>query len=410
MSPTSQQIKLHRSWLNPEMQALHDSRADTWASLHLNPQFASRTAAEQAVNAMYRRSALCEPKRIIWCDSPNALEEMRASVLSEYGLHRNASESYPDVDFGESTSSRLKSIVALCGAMPRASKIWRADFWEEMEAARPVSVANGFPYEESDLPIRTADGDFTVEQVKRDVSSMLGVPEGLFPQAAARIAKIGLKGFTVAAIGLAALLNKILPIYFKTISPWVLPLRDVCVISERPVKVVKDEQGRFHNRSGHAIEYPDGFGLCAINGVFMPEHVVLRPQEISLDEIVLESNTEARRVLIEQFGMPRYLREGDAATISHDDVGILYSVPMGSDDPMLVVRVLNSTPEHDGVMSRDEAIAEFGVAAGPAIRAAEGSRFKEYTLRVPPSVRSAREAVAWTFGLEADDYQPAIET
>jgi hypothetical protein len=51
-----------------------------------------------------------------------------------------------------------------------------------------------------------------------------------------------------------------------------------------------------------------------------------------------------------------------------------------------MVRVDNSTPEPDG------------------------SR-KPYWLRVPPTVQSAREAVAWTFGVEhPEQYQPLRET
>ena len=55
------------------------------------------------------------------------------------------------------------------------------------------------------------------------------------------------------------------------------------------------------------------------------------------------------------------------------------------DEPMVMVEVRNSTPEPDG------------------------SR-KTYFLRVPPRTQTAREGVAWTFGLTADEYVPAVET
>ena len=50
-----------------------------------------------------------------------------------------------------------------------------------------------------------------------------------------------------------------------------------------------------------------------------------------------------------------------------------------------MVEVVNSTPEPDG------------------------SR-KTYFLRVPPTITTAREAVAWTFALGAGEYRPAVET
>jgi hypothetical protein len=49
----------------------------------------------------------------------------------------------------------------------------------------------------------------------------------------------------------------------------------------------------------------------------------------------------------------------------------------------VVVKVVNSTPEPDG-------------------------SFKDYLLRVPPDIRTPREAVAWTFA--TDDYRPAVQT
>ena len=55
------------------------------------------------------------------------------------------------------------------------------------------------------------------------------------------------------------------------------------------------------------------------------------------------------------------------------------------DEPVAMVEVVNSTPEPDG------------------------SR-RTYFLRVPPSMRRAREAVAWTFGMAGHEYRPAQES
>ena len=35
---------------------------------------------------------------------------------------------------------------------------------------------------------------------------------------------------------------------------------------------------------------------------------------------------------------------------------------------------------------------------------------RNYVLRVPPSIRTAREAVAWTFNIAADKYQPIAQS
>lgn len=71
--------------------------------------------------------------------------------------------------------------------------------------------------------------------------------------------------------------------------------------------------------------------------------------------------------------------------IQQDEFGTLYRKVIMDDEPIVVVEVENSTPEPDGT-------------------------FKRYFLRVDPQVRTAREAVAWTFNLAEDDYKPAIQT
>ena len=37
-------------------------------------------------------------------------------------------------------------------------------------------------------------------------------------------------------------------------------------------------------------------------------------------------------------------------------------------------------------------------------------RFKEYFLRVPPGIKTAREAVAWTFNVAPENYTPSVQT
>lgn len=40
---------------------------------------------------------------------------------------------------------------------------------------------------------------------------------------------------------------------------------------------------------------------------------------------------------------------------------------------------------------------------------ADGKR-KHYYLRVPPNMKTARQAVAWTYGLEEHEYNPEVRT
>ncbi len=40
----------------------------------------------------------------------------------------------------------------------------------------------------------------------------------------------------------------------------------------------------------------------------------------------------------------------------------------------------------------------------------KGEALKEYFLRVPPTTQTAKDGVAWTFGMPENEYDPIIET
>jgi hypothetical protein len=91
-----------------------------------------------------------------------------------------------------------------------------------------------------------------------------------------------------------------------------------------------------------------------------------------------------RRVMVERYGLSRYLADSGAKMLHEDELGELYRADVADDEPLVMVKVLNSTPEPDG------------------------SRHT-FFLRVPPTITKARDAVAWTFGYDnADDYVKAL--
>jgi hypothetical protein len=141
-----------------------------------------------------------------------------------------------------------------------------------------------------------------------------------------------------------------------------------------------DDRGRLHADSDWAILYPDGFGYCLVHGVEVPEHVVLAPEKITVKEIESEANVEVRRVMIEKYGQSRYLLDSGAVEIHKDDWGILYRKEIPDDEPIQMVKVVNSTVEADG-------------------------SFKDYFIRVTPTCTTALEAVAWTFGKTPEEYK-----
>jgi len=117
----------------------------------------------------------------------------------------------------------------------------------------------------------------------------------------------------------------------------------------------------------------------------VPPEIIKGRERMTVRTIDDEWNVELRRVLIELYGAERFLLDGNARVIDEGELGTLYLRDMDGDEPLVMVKVRNSTPEPDG-------------------------SHKDYFLRVPPNVKTAREAVAWTFGLEASGYEPSVET
>jgi hypothetical protein len=136
---------------------------------------------------------------------------------------------------------------------------------------------------------------------------------------------------------------------------------------------------------GPACAYPDGWAIYAVHGVRVPGWIIEAPQEITPEKIDTERNVELRRVMLSRFGESKYLEQSGAMEVSRDSRGVLYRKDIAGDEPLVMVRVENSTLESDG-------------------------RPKIYWLRVPPDTKTAQEAVAWTFGVRPEAYNPETET
>jgi hypothetical protein len=161
---------------------------------------------------------------------------------------------------------------------------------------------------------------------------------------------------------------------------WVLQREIVAV----PRPDIRSEAGRLHASDGPAVLWPRGPRYFFWRGLQVPENIITRP--VSARRILDEENAELRRVLLERMGYEAFLRALKAKPVDQDEFGILYRAPLRlAREHLAFVRVTNSTPEPDG------------------------SRRESY-LRVPPTVRTAREAVAWTFGMSEEEYMPHQET
>lgn len=136
---------------------------------------------------------------------------------------------------------------------------------------------------------------------------------------------------------------------------------EFCIVSDFPERISKDEQNRPHCDDGPSHRWRDGWSLWYVHGVRVTEQIVMRPETLSVQQIDDEQNAEVRRVMIERFGQERYVRESGAKVVheiaaDHKLIGLrtarLLVKPVRDDEPIVMLDMLNSTPEPDGSTRR----------------------------------------------------------
>jgi hypothetical protein len=172
------------------------------------------------------------------------------------------------------------------------------------------------------------------------------------------------------------------------------------VLFPRPRLRVREERGQqvLHSLLGPAVQFPDDLtsNQYWIRGVRVPEFAVMHPERITRAHIRAVRSPAVRRTLIDQYGLLKWGLERGYKQVDHNDSfgATLYArggnpTRWGMGGLTLrecIVELVNSTPEPDGT-------------------------HQHFARRVPGTMQTAHEAVAWTFGFtQPQDYHPAVQT
>jgi len=184
---------------------------------------------------------------------------------------------------------------------------------------------------------------------------------------------------------------------------------DFCMISDRPERLIVDDQSRPHCEDGPFCRWRDGSALYAVHGVRVPMWIIEHPERITVSAINAEQNLEVRRVMIDKYGQEKFIVDSGAQVIHTDDFGSLLRKNLNGDEALVMVKVVNSTPEADGTFK------DYFLRVHPELRPLppgewSEERKREFVMQQQPQVLTARNAVASTFGLRGEDYDPDLET
>ncbi len=130
---------------------------------------------------------------------------------------------------------------------------------------------------------------------------------------------------------------------------------------------------------------PAGHGFALLwRGVSVTDRIAFEPQSMTGQDILQLENAELRRVMIERIGYETFIEQVGGLVKDRDsDPGgerQLVQVPFDDDEPLVVLKV--TCP----------------------------STGRIYVLRVPPYMRTCKQAAAWIAGFDnPNEYQPLVE-
>lgn len=157
---------------------------------------------------------------------------------------------------------------------------------------------------------------------------------------------------------------------------WVSFYDEMVVFQDRPEYIKFDDRGVLHCETGPAIRFSDGYSLYAWHGVVIPEDWIEKRAELTPQVALGWENIEQRRCACEIVGWAKILRDLNAKVIDSDDdpmIGNLVEVDIPEIGPERFLQVLCGTG-------------------------------RTFAIPVPPTMRTALEAQAWTYDMDLKDF------
>jgi hypothetical protein len=364
-----------------EVGALSDGqRADLtvygarWNALRQSTAPPDHEAARAAVAAAYSAVKLPPPREIVWEDGPAQLavswskrrhtagDSMRATIVDEV---RRKAELGVDRAIALNVRMALTSEPGLARPPSYCATIDEA-LLRLGERALPI------------LPLRLLD-IFSLSR-RRNRATFAG--SGFSLQSAAWL---GALQYLHDVCGLVRQTEPVAPLWELARSAcWVTPYERICWLIRRPTLIRSDASGRLHAADGPALRFGTDTAVYAWKGIIVPSRLIERPDLIDIRAIDAAHDPQIRRCMIDILTPQRFVEQGGAQRVAQDDTGILWRQRWRW-EAWAAVEVINGTPEPDGT-------------------------HKRYFLQVPPTVRTPREAVAWTYGLSERQYRPVVRT
>ena len=257
------------SSLTKEQENLLSVYRDRWLKIGLSTESGNEEIGTEAIKEAYKVAGLNPPKVTIWCDSP-----LCGVIISEYlkAFHSTGKYSF------KNSSSKIISDSTLMSAKNSLS--------ETIQEVKDLS------FKEFKERVETLD-------VNIDYNSIIfGQHDSSW---------LGFYQYFLEVLNLENC-KKLAPLMkFAEHANWAFVFKDACIISRKPVVCKVNEAGRIHCADGPAVAYKDGVSVYGLNGVRVPEWLVMKSSsEIDPKEVMALTNAEQRKEGIKKLGMDRF--------------------------------------------------------------------------------------------------------
>ena len=161
---------------------------------------------------------------------------------------------------------------------------------------------------------------------------------------------------------------------------WIFPFENICLVCDRPLHIRFDSANELHAEGESAIAFADGYSLYFHHGVKLPEKYGKVHSDLWQAEWLLsESNAELHRLLIETIGYERICQQLQAVELDGWQEYTLLKIDNADVEPIYLLKMT-----------------------------CPSTRFI-HALRVPPDVRSAKEAIRWV-NWDIDSEEFSVQT
>lgn len=343
------------NYLTPEQESLIPVYREKWQKIGLSTDRIDRNFATKTIEALYKFIGKSKPE-IIFLDSPKTVVK---ALLDRENFLKRLQPIYKKIN--EDLS--LKLILKM-------SSQFEPHFFQELR--KKLKISSFLPWNISNRIWNQITEDLKIEYNESDYYYYYN---GNKIDSYVEISILDLANYNIEFDYYISVLNcpfdrEIWQLHQELTNNCgsrIWTFENVCYLSENPIKISLNSRDRLHGNGETAIEFADGFKIYVYNGVRLPEKYGQIKSELwQVEWLLSEQNAERKRVLIEGIGYERVCEELNVVELNSWREYTLLKIDNNIDiEPIYLLKMTCPSTEHI------------------------------HTLRVPPTIKTAREGITW---------------